>query len=177
MEKTTQVIIDTPPKRWYQKRNVLIDVAVIAAVLLIIGIVWWVGHRPKSEPASKVPQYTGQTLVDEVNKKYGNHDYIGAIHLIEGQKTASERSSQLLLAGAYSNAGNNAKALEIYEKQEAQKPLSESYAALAAGAASQTKQYQKAIDFFQKAKQRAQSGNVDQIAIYDYQIQEQQKKL
>jgi len=178
MKKTTTTVIqDERPQRWYRKRNVLIDATVIIAVVLIIAVIWWVGHRPKADTAAKVPQYSGQVLVEEVNKKYGNHDYLGAIHLIEGQKTISQTDTQLLLAGAYANAGNNQKALEIYEKQEAKKPLSESYAALAATAASQAKQYQKAIDFFQKAKQRAPQANTDQIAVYDYQIQELQKKL
>lgn len=176
MEKKTPVVSASDSKRWYQKKNVLIDVAVIIAVLIIIGIIWWVGHRPKAEPAPSVPQYTGQALVTEVNKKYGNHDYIGAIKLIQGQKTINDTSTQLLLAGAYANSGDNQKALEVYEKLEKQKPLSEVDAATAAHVASNAKQYQTAIDFFEKAKQRAEN-NPDQLATYDYQIGELKKKL
>lgn len=178
MEKTTPVVTSDPdPKRWYQKRNVLIDVVVIAAVLIIIGVVWWVGHRPKAEPAPSVPQYSGQALVAEVNKKYGNHDYVGAIKLIKGQKSINELSTQMLLAAAYANKGDNQEAVSIYEWQEKQKPLSETHIATAAEIAARNKQYQKAIDFYEKAKQRANPAETDQIAVYDYQIAELRKKL
>jgi tetratricopeptide (TPR) repeat protein len=177
MEKTTPVITSEDPKRWYQKRNVLIDIAVILAVFLIIGVIWWVGHRPKPAAVSNVPQYTGQTLVDQVNKKYGNHDYIGAIRLIEGQKTVNDTATRLLLAAAYANSGDNQKALQIYEKQDQKKPLSETDAATAASVAEGAKQYQKAINLYQEAKQRANQQNTDQLAVYDYKIGELQKKL
>lgn len=177
MEKTTPVTQTEAPKKWYKKRGVLIDIAVIIAVILIVGIIWWVGHRSKGDDQPKVPQYNASALVEEVNKKYGNHDFLGAINLIKGQKTINQTDTQLLLAGAYSNAGSNQKALDIYEKQETVKSLSENYAALAADCASRVKQYQKAIDFFQKAKERTPAENTDQKAVYDYQIQELQKKL
>lgn len=175
MEKSTPVISDKTSKRWYQKRNVLIDIAVIVAVLIIISVIWWIGHRPQPAEPSKVPQYTGQALVSEVNKKYGQHDFIGAIKLIEGQKTIKETSTQLLLAAAYSNSGDNQKAFTVYEQLEKQKPLSENDCANAANAASQLKQKQKAIEYFEKAKQRANPKDVDQLEVYDYQIKELQK--
>ena len=177
MEKTTAVITSEDPKRWYKKKNVLIDVAVILAVFVIIGLIWWVGHRPKPAPVSSVTQYTGQALVDQVNTKYGQHDYIGAIHLIQGQKTINDTSTQLLLAAAYANSGDNQKALTIYENQEQKKPLSETDVATAASIAENLKQYSKAIDLYQKAKQRSDQRNVDQLAVYDYKIGELQKKL
>jgi len=177
MKSETPVTSSETPKRWYQKRSVLIDIVVIIAVVALISIVWWVGHKPKPAPVSAVPQYSGQTLVDQVNKKYGLHDYVGAIHLIQGQKTSSDRATQLLLASAYANSGDNQKALDIYEQQDKKSALSESDAASAASVATSLKQYQKAIDLFQKAKQRANPAGTDQIAIYDYQIKELQKKL
>ena len=176
MEKSTPVISgEVASKRWYQRRNVLIDIAVIVAVLIIITVIWWIGHRPKPAEPSNVPQYTGQALVDEVNKKYGQHDFVGAIKLVQGQKTISETSTQLLLAAAYFNAGDNQKSLDVYEKLEKQKPLSENDCVNAANAATRLNQKQKAIAYFEKAKQRANPKDVDQLEVYDYQIKELQK--
>jgi tetratricopeptide (TPR) repeat protein len=177
MEKTTPVISGEDPKRWYQKKNVLIDATVIFAVLLIIGVVWWVGHRPKTEPAPSVPQYSGQSLVDAVNKKYGAHDYGGAIKLIQGQKTVNDRDTQLLLAGAYANSGDDTRSMAIYDAQEKKTALSETDTATAASIAARLKQYQKAIGLYEQAKQRANPKDTDQIAVYQYQIGELQKKL
>jgi pentatricopeptide repeat protein len=180
MEKATLVTTGEDPKRWYQKRNVLIDAAVIFVVLLIIGVVWWVGHRPKPEPATTVPQYSGLSLVNEVNKKYGANDYLGAVKLIEGQKNVKDTSVQSMLASAYSNAGNYAKALEVYDALDKKGQLSENDAASAANAATRAKQYQKAIDLYKKAKEllgKSSESNVDQAAVYDYQIAELEKKL
>lgn len=179
MEKSTPVSPppSEPPKHWYKKRNVLIDIAVIVAVIVIVGVVWFVGRNSKSEPEYKVPQYSGQALVDEVNKKYGAHDYAGAINLLKGQKTINETSTQLLLAAAYANKGDFAQSLAIYDAEEAKGDLPEVYAAAAADVAERAQKHQKAIDFYQIAKQRADKNAVDQIAVYDYKIGELQKKL
>jgi tetratricopeptide (TPR) repeat protein len=180
MKKTT---LDSPavqPRHWNTKRNLLIDAAVIILVALIIGAVWWAGHRPKPEPVSAFPQYSQADLVKEVNKKYGAHDYIGAINLINGQKIVNETSTQLLLAGAYANAGDNKRALAIYEQLDKSTKLNDIDTATAAAIAERDKQYQKAIDFYKKAKERLKGSandSVDQAAIYDYQISALEKKL
>ena len=97
--------------------------------------------------------------------------------LIRGQKTINERKTQLVLAVAYSNSNQHAKAVEIFDQLEKAKPLSEGDAALAAEVAERDKQYRKAVDYFKKAKERADTEAVDQIALYDYKIAELEKKL
>lgn len=180
MKKTT---LDTPvpePRPWNSKRRLLIDAGVILLVAVVIGIIWWVGHRPKPEPASKYPQYSQQELVNEVNKKYGAHDYIGAIDLIKGQKIINESDTQLLLAGAYANAGNNKQALEIYDRLNSEIKLNDIDSATAGQIAERDKQYQKALNFYKQAKERLKGSpneSADQAAVYDYKISELEKKL
>lgn len=177
MKKPTPITSSTVTAHWSKKRNVLIDAAVILLVAAIIGVVWWIGHRPDPEPTPVVAQYSGQALVDEVQKRYALNDYLGAINLIKGQKTINERDTQLVLAVAYSNSNQHAKAVAIFDNLEKSKPLPEGDAALAAEVAERDKQYQKAVDYFKKAKDRADAEAVDQIALYDYKIAELEKKL
>lgn len=178
MEKPAPVVSDSQTPPWYKKRNVIIDAAVIVAVLLIIAIVWWVGHRPKPvTTTTDVPQYTDQQLITEVNKKYGLNDYLGAVKLIKGQKRVNEPANQSLLAAAYANAGDNARALEVYRQLDRQNKLSEVDTSSAAEIANRAKDYRQAIDWYEKAKQRANPQDTDQIAVYQYQIEELQKKL
>jgi tetratricopeptide (TPR) repeat protein len=171
----SKAVTSPPPHTRFDRKNALIGLIVL--VILVAGGVYWVMHRSKDEPASKVPQYSGQALVTEVNKRYGQHDYAGVINLLKGQKSIDEPATQLLLAGAYTNKGDFASAVVIYEKLEKQGALDETYAATAADAAERGKQYQKAIDFYKKAKERAPSDATDQKAVYDYKIAELEKKL
>lgn len=181
METTTSpALSEIPPERWYRKRNVLIDVAVIAAVLAIIGFAWWWGHRPKEEPAPTVPQYSGQALVDEVQKKYGNHDYAGAIQLLKGQESIDEPGTLLLLAGAYANKGDYKKSLEVYQQVEKDHKLNTHDAATAGDIATQAGDYQAAAGFYEKAKQRLGNNDPtggDQAQVYDAKISETREKL
>lgn len=180
MEKAKPVLSDVEPK-WYQKKHVLIDLAVIVIVLLIIAFIWWIGHRPKPEPASKVPQYSGQALVDEVNKKYGLNDYAGAINLIKGQKSINEIETQLLLANAYSNQGNQASALEIYDKLHKDNKLTASSLAAAATLAEQKGDNAKALDYYKAAVARVQDDtnreNEDLLPMYQAKVDELTKKV
>lgn len=164
----------------HKKRNKRIDVAIIVAVILLIGAAWWFGNHRKHEVKTDVPQYSAQQLVQEVNKKYGANDYGGAIKLIQGQKTIKETSTQLLLAAAFSNSGDHKKSLEIYEMLDKQGKLNETDTATAAGVAEQAKEYQKAIDLYKKAKERlkgSSTNSLDQAAVYDYKIAQIEKKL
>lgn len=170
-----KAVTSPPPHTRFDRKNAIIGFVVL--VVLAAGAVYWVANRPKEEPASQVPQYSGQALVNEVNKRYGQHDYAGVIRLLEGQKSASEPDTQLLLAGAYTNKGEHKKAVAIYEQLNKQNALNEIYLATAADAAERAGQYQKAIDFYKKARERANPAATDQIATYDYKIAELEKKL
>jgi pentatricopeptide repeat protein len=83
----------------------------------------------------------------------------------------------LLLAGAYANAGNPKKALEVYEQLDSQNKLNEVYTATAAGVAEQAKDYAKAIELYKKAKAKADPATTDQIQTYNIMISELEKKL
>lgn len=171
---TPDASLHKPHMRW-DKKNALVGVVVLV-VLLGAGLTWYLVANKKTVPPSKVPQYSGLQLVDEVNLRYGKHDYIGAIELIKGQQTINTPETQLLLAGAYANSGDNARALEIYDRLEAENKLQENETAIAAEIAERNKDYQKAIAYYKKAKQRADPNNADQAAVYDYKIAELEKK-
>lgn len=177
MEKPAVVTSSPGPSHWGAKRNVLIDAVIIALVLTAIGLSWYFGHRPKSEPASKVPQYSEQQLANEVNKRTGQNNYVGAIELIKGQKTINESAVQLLLAAAYANNKEYSKALDIYDSLEVRHKLNEINTATAAEVAERAGKYQKAIDLYKKAKKRGDSANTDQQAVYNFKISELEKKL
>jgi tetratricopeptide (TPR) repeat protein len=169
-------------------------ITILAIVLVLVGgliifTVWRIqeSYRAVEEsskaPKKNIPQYTPeqkQDLADEVNKKYGAGDYQGAIELIESQKNIGDVNTQLLLAGAYANAGNYAKSLEIYKKLDDAKKLPDVSLQNMASIAEGAKDYRLAIDLYKRAKSYALSlseRNDDQIAMYDYQIVQLEKKL
>ena len=163
-----------------RKRKRVLDIVIIVLVIGIIGGVWWFGHRLKPEPKSTYPQYNQQQLLEEITKKYGQHDYNGAINLIKGQKIVNEPPVQRYLAGAYANAGDNKRAVEVYDKLDAQGKINDSdIYATAAEVAGRDKQYQKAINYYKKAKEALKNSEaaVDQGAVYDYKIADLEKKL
>jgi tetratricopeptide (TPR) repeat protein len=180
MEKTTPAVLSPDPKRWFQKKNVLIDVAVIVAVLVIVGFIWLIGHRPKSEPAPTVPQYSGQTLVDEVNKKTAQNDYSGAIKLLQGQKSIHETSTQLLLANAYANKGDTTSALKIYDELNKANKLTANSLAAAAVLSEQASDSTKALAYYKAALQKLEAdqapANNDQVLMYQAKVDELTKK-
>lgn len=161
-----------------EKRTVLLVVGVILAIVILGGGWWLLGHR-KAASSSYGPQYTGQALVNAVNKKYGMHDYAGAITLLKGQKTINTEDTQLLLAAAYANANDFKTSLTTYQQIDKKFKLNSDQAATAASVAARAKDYKIAIALFQEAKQRLDShtNSQDQSAVYDYQISELQKKL
>lgn len=163
-----------PHTRW-DKRNALVGLVVLV-VFLGAGLMWYMATHKRATPQSKVPQYSGQQLVDEVNLRYGRHDYVGAIELIKGQQTINSTETQLLLAGAYANSGDNTRALEIYDRLDSENKLQESETAVAGEVAERTHDYQKAIAYYKKAKQRADPNFTDQLAVYDYKVTELEKK-
>lgn len=163
-----------PHLRWDNK-NARVGLIVLA-VLLIAGLTWYFLRSKNVEPESKFPQYSEQQLVIEVNKSYGKNDYIGAIRLIEGQKTIKETNTQLLLAGAYANSGDDRKALDVYDKLESENKLGEADTGTAGDIAARLKDYGKAKAYYLKAKDRSDGNIADQKALYDYKIAELEKK-
>lgn len=165
------------PHMRFDRKNALIGLVVLI-VLLVAGTLYYKVSQ-KEEPVSNVPQYSEQDLIKELNKKYGAHDFTGAIHLVKGQKTIAQRNTQLLLAAAYGNAGQFKSSVSVYDSLEQKEPLNEMYASTAAVAAEGAKDYTKAIDYYKKAKDRMdkKTANIDQIQVYDYKIDELRKKL
>jgi len=173
-----------------KKRIIIIS----AIVLVLLGglVTFWVwqaqGGRffvtPGSSSKKKdVPQYAEdkqQDLITEVNKKQGTGDYQGAIDLLEGQQNSGDEKMQLLLASAYASAGKMKEALAIYKKLDESGKLPDTELENMAAVAERAKEYQLAIDTYKRAKEYAASSNEysdDQIATYDYQIAELEKKL
>ena len=169
----------------------LVTIAAVVVGIIILGgavltfMVWRSAQEvAKTEQASKsskpVKQYDDtQQVVDQVNQKYGEKDYDGAIQLIEGQKNSGDPTMQLLLAGAYANSGNIAKALEIYKQLDADGKLPQSELANLADMAERAGDKQAAIAAYKKAKDYAISSKTetqDQIAVYDYKIAQLEKK-
>lgn len=157
-------------------KRVLIGLIVVGFVL-IIGVVWWLSQRETPKPTPTVPQYSGQALLDEVNKHVGKRQYDQAIKLIQGQESMKETDKQLLLASTYANASKYKDALAIYEQLDADDKLNETYSATAADVAERAKEYQQAINWYKQAKQLAPKDATDQIAVYDYKIAELEKQL
>lgn len=175
------------------KKHIVI-ISVVVVVLFGGLAAFWVwqaqGGRffvtPDSSSNKKkenVPQYSKdkqQELTDSVNEKQGTGDYQGAIDLIEGQQNREDPALQVLLAGAYANAGELQKSLEIYKKLEGAGNLPDGEYANMAAVAERAKDYQLAIDMYKKAKEKAVSANQvgdDEAAYYDYKIAELEKKL
>lgn len=168
----------TRPHLRFDRKNAVIGLLLL--VLLLGGGLWyWAANRPPKEPPSKYPQYSEQQLVNAVNKLYGQSKFTEAIELIQAQKTLNDSKTQLLLAGAYANKGDFKNSLAIYDRLDSQNKLNEVYTSAAAETAERDKQYQKAIDYYKKAKQRIDkaTSTVDQVQVYDYKITELQKKL
>jgi tetratricopeptide (TPR) repeat protein len=175
------------------KKRIII---IVAAVLVLFGglVAFWIwqaqGGRffvapSDNSPAKQkdVPQYGDdkrQELVDQVNQKQGSGDYQGAIRLLEGQQNSQDVRTQILLAGAYANAGEFQKSLEIYKKLVDTGTLPGIEYANMAAVAERAKDYRLALDCYKKAKENAvttKQENDDQIAFYDYKIAEMEKQL
>lgn len=165
---------------------------IFAAVILVLvggGIafgVWLMHQNTPSSPtktsnsssSSRQEYTTNQKLVDEVNQKYGNGDYSGAIDLIEKEKS-KDVGTQLLLAGAYANSGDLKKALEIYKALDAAKQLPDTALANMAETAERAGDYTTALDAYKRARNYAVSSKAeteDQVGVYDYKIAELEKK-
>ncbi|HMH70388.1 MAG TPA: hypothetical protein VK502_03230 [Candidatus Saccharimonadales bacterium] len=170
-----------------KKRQLIIfgSIAVVVVILIWVAVTWMINlNQAANQPqqAKKpVQQYTSkQQLVDEVNKKTGTKDYAGAVDLIERQDSVEDPNTQLLLAGAYANAGNLAKALEIYKKLDAAGKLSKTEFANVAQTAERANDNTTALAFYKKAKAYAVSSKTetaDQLAVYDAKIAELEKKV
>lgn len=173
------------------KKRVII-ISVVAVIFLAALVAFWVwqaqGGRffpssSSSKPKKDVAQYTEEKqhdLVDEVNKKYGTGDYNGAIQLIEGQKNVTDPKMQLLLAGAYANAGKLKESVEIYKKLDDEGKLPEVELENMAATAQRAGENQLALDTYKRAKDYAVSSGTqtpDVIATYDYLIAELEKKV
>lgn len=161
-------------------------IAVVALAVIGVGVVWIVTLMNQTATQSpqtnkQTPQYASkQQLTDEVNKKYGNNDYSGAIALIERQQSIDDPATQLLLAGAYANSGNLTKALEIYKKLDAAGKLPKVEFSNVAQTAERANDYKTAVAYYKKAKEYAvssKSETADQLAMYDAKITELEKKL
>ncbi|HSX07996.1 MAG TPA: hypothetical protein VLG11_03835 [Candidatus Saccharimonadales bacterium] len=176
-KKSDNTVVVTEPR--VDKHKALIVAGIVLVVVAVAAGGWWLATHRKVAPSSYGPQYTGQALVNAVNKKYGTHDYTGAITLLKGQKTINTEATQLLLAAAYANAHDFKTSLTTYQQIDKKFKLNSDQAATAASIAAQAKDYKTAIALFQEAKQRldASTNSQDQSAVYDYQISELQKKL
>lgn len=172
-----------------KKRRLLIIGAGAVVVLLVVAFAVWVSYMNKKlqETDTSSNGKTGTTqqfsseseLAGDVNKKYGTGDYQGAIDLIEGQKNVDDPANQILLAQAYANAGNYAKAVEIYKKLDAAGKLPDDQLANAAGAAEQAKDISTAITYYKRAETYARNSkdqNLDQADVYAYKVTELEKK-
>jgi tetratricopeptide (TPR) repeat protein len=162
---------------------------VIIIVLLVggLGLLWAVWRSTPEEITTKnrgsgvTQQFSNkQELAAEVNKKYGENDFKGAITLIEGQKDADENTDlQLLLAGAYANSGDVKKALEIYKKIDNAGKLPKNELANMAEMAERAGDNKAALALYKRAKAYAESSSTisqDEIAVYNYKIAELEKK-
>lgn len=170
-------------------KKILLIASIIVAILLIGGggLLWAVWRSTPEDAATTqkttqaAPQYENrQTLVDDVNKKYGSKDYTGAITLIEGQKNAEDVSLQLLLAGAYANSDNIQKAFDIYKKIDTDGKLPDTELVNLANMAERAGDTKAAVTAYKRAKTYAANSKTigrDEIASYDYKIAELEKKL
>lgn len=175
-------------RNWMTKKKILLIAGSIITVLLIGGgLLLWVVWRSTPEDPSVVQkraqgstQYENrQELVNEVNKKYGSNDYKGAISLIEGQQNADDVNLQLLLAGAYANSGDVKKAFEIYKTIDSAGKLPDIELVNLANMAERAGDKSAAITAYKRAKSYAVSSKAisqDEIATYDFKINELEKK-
>lgn len=173
------------------KKRLLIIICVAMAVIL--GGAMWLGYMvwqsaqkvSEQEKASLQPkpalQYDDrQKLIGDINQKYGARDFQGAIKTIEAQKdSGTDPALQILLAGAYANAGDTKKAFEIYRKLDADGKLPRQEYGNMADMAEKAGDIEAAIATYKKAKEYAvssKSESPDQIAVYDYKISELEKR-
>jgi len=164
--------------RW-DKKNALIGLGILV-VLLAAGLLWYFVFRNDAPPAPTTPQYSGQQLVDELNKRYGANDFVGAIELLKGQKSVDTPEVQLLLASAYANKGDYKESLVVYSKLDSSGNLSAENTASAAEVAEKAKDYQQAAGYYDRAASRLEKeGNYVQDAslLYRQKAEEMRKKL
>ncbi len=175
----------------FTKKQIIIIAAV--AVVLFGGLTtFWIwqaqggrffaglGPTETKKEVKQYPQDKEQDLVAEVNKKTGTGDYNGAVQLIQGQQNVNDPKMQLLLAGAYANAGKLKEAVEVYKRLDNEGKLPDPELENMAATAERAGEYQLAIDTYKRAKEFAASSKdytQDQIAVYDYLIAELEKKL
>lgn len=175
---TPDVTTSKPHMRW-DKKNALIGLIVLV-VLLTAGLIWYFALRKEAPPAPTVPQYSGQQLVDELNKRYGANDFVGAIELLKGQKTADTPEVQHLLASAYANKGEYRESLAVYGKLDSGGHLSAEDTASAAEVAEKAKDYQQAAGYYDRAASRIEKESnfiQDLPLLYRQKAEEMRKKL
>lgn len=182
------ILLKRDKRNWMTKKKILLIVGgIILALLVGGGLLLWAVWRSTPEDldvvkkkAQDTAQYENrQELVDEVNKKYGSNDYKGAISLIEGQQNASDVSVQLLLAGAYANSGDIKRAFDIYKRIDSDGKLPDTELVNLANMAERAGDTSAAIAAYKRAKTYAVSSKTisqDEIATYDYKINELEKK-
>lgn len=169
------------------KKRLIISSVIILVVVGggIAAFVWWVQFNSgasltTSGSSKKVTQYApnDQKLVDDLNQKYGMGDYQGAIKLLEGQQSIQDTNTQLLLAGAYANAGDYKKALQIYQTLDKAGKLPQESLGNMGDMAEKAGDTAAAIAAYKRAKSFAASSNEvdDQGAVYDYKIAQLEKK-
>jgi tetratricopeptide (TPR) repeat protein len=172
------IVAPPPSKPWYKRKKVVIDIAVIVIVLLFIGGVWLWGNSHKKKP-DVGPQYTGQALVDQVNKKFATHDYNGAITLLKNQKIFKEKSTQLLLANAYANKGDYTSALKVYTDLDKAGGLSTGETVTAAVFAERAGDKQTALNLYRSVVSKLQANkdaaNNDTLPMYQAKVTELEK--
>lgn len=173
------------------EKKIYIAIGVIGGIFIgcaaILGYMVWQSAQKVSEQEKAslqpkpAPQYDDrQKLIGDINQKYGSRDFQGAIKTIEAQKdSGTDPALQLLLAGAYANAGDTKKAFEIYKKLDADGKLPQQEYGNMADMAEKAGDIEASIRAYKKAKEYAissKSESPDQIAVYDYKISELEKR-
>jgi len=172
------IVASDQARPWFKRKKVLIDIVVILVVLLFIGGIWLWNNAHKKQP-DVGPQYTGQALVDQVNKKFATHDYNGAITLLKNQKTFKEKSTQLLLANVYANKGDYTAALKVYTDLEKSSGLSADESITAAAFAERAGDKKTALNLYRSVVAKLQSdknaANNDTLPMYQAKVSELEK--
>lgn len=160
-------------------RPLLWAAGVVVVLLLTVGA-WGLLQRDEMT-TFKVPQLSGDALSAAVNKKLGAYDYLGAVQLLKGQKTAEQPATQLLLANVYASQKNYSAALAIYAALQKAGKLSSQSAAAAGAIAEQGGDTKTALSYYQTAVQKAgtkqRPANDDELHMYQAKVVELQQKL
>lgn len=104
---------------------------------------------------------TTEQLSTAINQLYSKQDFNGAVKLAEAQADPQDTQSMLILAAAYTNTQQYAKAFAIYDQLDAKGKLGGADTMTAGEVAQLAGDKNRAIGYFQKAKTRIQAEKQD----------------